>query len=163
MAPTIIRTLREQGYDGPVAGWPVTDWSGIIDGLEGVEHYAEDVYLAQYSYYPLQDAGLELKERYEATGEAWTDNATHYYLAPAFLGEALQAAGVVDDPWLISKAMEESRMNNPLYPGEPEMYWDGEAKFGYKHQLAHPLAMVSYKDGELYTDKVIMPSAATGD
>ena len=150
-SPAIIRAIRELGYEG-LLGTPLASPSTphLLDAFKGEEEFMEGFYAMEEHYLddPELDALLaEYERRAVGTGVAPSGLPAYYYTLMVLL-QGLQDAGTVDDPDAIATAIENVRIPNKFFPGDPVMTMGGTQKLGRRHQLQVPVALNVIRNGQ---------------
>jgi hypothetical protein len=69
--------------------------------------------------------------------------------------QAIQDAGVIDDPDAILKAAATTKIETPLAKGAPPVVLGGEAEYGRPRELRTPVVINRFHDGQYRTVAVL--------
>jgi len=101
---------------------------------------------------PLPPAFQAWKDRYIATGTAWTDYAFVYSFSPWILFRGLQAAGTLTDPDAIRDGIRSLAIPFPLLGEDSEpMVMYGDKMYGQKNVIEVPVYFNGIENGEEIT------------
>jgi branched-chain amino acid transport system substrate-binding protein len=153
---SMIRTVGEAGYQGVVGSSQTgVGLERILEQLKGVEHYAEGFYDVEWVWHPPTPELQAFKDEYAKRNPTWAVNAINGYLMTIVLFQALQDAGTVTDVDKIVEAMENVKVEHPLFPEKPIMSMGGKKTLGQRHQLQYQFALNRVKDGKPSSIKLL--------
>ena len=152
-AGQMLRAARELGYAGIIS----TETAHDATVLKEIAGDAANGFISQggASTPELRTPFVEdFMEAYTQVAGEWNDEAgTKMYALETILQTlSLAGAGAIDDVELFKAAIPELDIENPFVKGgEPHLRWVGEDWFGHRRQLAVPVVVNEYQDGEFVT------------
>jgi branched-chain amino acid transport system substrate-binding protein len=155
-APAIVSTLRRLGYHGVIASDVVAQsLENIVKGA-GADA-ADGVYQAEVLTYPPTPELEKYRSAYEKECSGGWDatQAVLFWTEATFMLQAIQNAGVIDDPDAILKAATTTKIETPLVRGAPPVILGGDAEYGRPRELRTPVAINQFHDGEYRTVAVL--------
>jgi branched-chain amino acid transport system substrate-binding protein len=155
-APAIVSTLRRLGYRGVIASDVVAQsLENIVKGA-GADA-ADGMYQAEVLTYPPTPELEKYRSAYEKECSGGWDatQGVLFWTEATFMLQAIQAAGVIDDPDAILKAATTTKFETPLVQGAPPVILGGEAEYGRPRELRTPVAINQFHDGEYRTVAVL--------
>ena len=154
--PAIVSTLRQLGYHGAIASDVVAQsLENVVKGAGA--NAANGIYQAEPYTYPITTELEKYRAAYESIcpGDWDPTQGTLFWTEAKFTFEAIQNAGVIDDPDAILKAMVHTQIESPFVTGAPAAVLGGEAEYGRPRELTTPMAINQFKDGEYRTIAVL--------
>lgn len=152
-AGQLLRAARELGYGGIIS----TETAHDATVLKETAGDAANGFISQggASTPEIRTPYVEdfMKAYSEVAGE-WNDEAGTKIYALETILQTLKIAGAkaIDDVEVFKAAIPKLNMENPFVKGgEPKLRWVGEKWFGHPRQLAVPVVVNEYQNGEFVT------------
>lgn len=152
-AGQMLRAARELGYTGIIS----TETAHDATVLKEIAGDAANGFISQggASTPEIRTPYVEdFMDAYTEVAGEWNDEAgTKIYALETILQTlSIAGAGAIEDVELFKAAIPELDMENPFVKGgEPHLRWVGEDWFGHRRQLAVPVVVNEYQDGEFVT------------
>ena len=150
-APLIIRAARELGYAGLISTETAQDAAVLA---EGAGELADGfISVGGASTPEIRTMAMEeFIERYTAMFGEYNDESNTKVYALDYILETLKAnPAAIDDVEEFKKTMDSFEAPNPYMKGGAMLRYVGMSSFGQKRQIAVPLVVNEYRDGEFAT------------
>lgn len=151
-APAIVSTLRQLGYHGVIASDVVAQsLENIVKGAG--QGAANGIYQAEPFTYPSTKALGAYRSAYEQRCSGGWDptQGVLFWTEATFTLEAIHNAGVTDNAGAILNAMTHTKVRTPFVKGTPTALLGGAPEYGRPRELATPVAINQFRDGEYRT------------
>ena len=150
-APLIIRAARELGYRGLISTETAQDAAVLAEGAGALADGFISVGGASTPAIRTK-AMEEFIERYtEMFGEYNDESNTKVYALEYILETLKGNPAAIDDVGEFKKTMDSFEAPNPYMKGGAMLRYVGMSSFGQKRQIAVPLVVNEYRDGEFAT------------
>jgi branched-chain amino acid transport system substrate-binding protein len=150
-APLLIRSARELGYTGLISTETAQDAAVLA---EGAGNLADGfISVGGASTPEIRSAMMEeFIDRYTKMFGEYNDESNTKVYALEYIIETLKMnpAGI-DDVAVFKETMETFTAPNPYMKGDAVLKYVGMSSFGQKRQVAVPLVVNEYRDGEFQT------------
>lgn len=150
-APQLIRSARELGYTGLISTETAQD---AIVLQEGAGELANGFISVGGASTPelASDMMREFVERYTAMFGEYNDESNTKVYALEYIIETLKADPTgIDDVEAFKAIMDTFEAPNPYMTGDAMLSYVGDSSFGQKRQVAVPLVVNVFNDGEFET------------
>lgn len=150
-APQLIRSARELGYTGLISTETAQD---AIVLQEGAGELANGFISVGGASTPelASDMMREFVERYTAMFGEYNDESNTKVYALEYIIETLKAdPAAIDDVEAFKAIMDTFEAPNPYMTGDAVLSYVGDSSFGQKRQVAVPLVVNVFNDGEFET------------
>lgn len=150
-APLLIRSARELGYEGLISAETAQDATVLKEGAGELANGFISVGGA--STPEIRSKVMEeFIERYTKKFGEYNDESNTKVYALEYILETLKAnPEAIDDVEVYKKAMDTFTAPNPFVKDGGELKYVGMTSFGQKRQLAVPMVVTEYQDGEFKT------------
>ncbi len=150
-APQLIRSAREAGYEGIISTETAQDAQVLKEGAGKLANGFISVGGASTPEMA-SDMMREFVERYTKMFGEYNDESNTKVYALEYILETIKAdpAGITDVE-VFKKTMDTFEVANPYMNGDAKMKYVGTSSFGQKRQVAVPLVVNVYEDGEFKT------------
>ncbi len=150
-APLIIRAARELGYEGLISTETAQDAQVLAEGAGELANGFISVGGA--STPEIRSAAMkEFIARYTKMFGEYNDESNTKVYALEYIIETLkQNPAAIDDVEAFKVTMDRFSAPNPYMKGEQSLKYVGETSFGQKRQVAVPLVVNEYRDGNFDT------------
>lgn len=150
-APQLIRSARELGYEGLISTETAQDAQVLKEGAGKLANGFISVGGASTPEMA-SDMMREFVNRYTKMFGEYNDESNTKVYALEYILETIKAdpAGMTDVE-AFKKAMDTFEIANPYMNGDAKMKYVGSTSFGQKRQVAVPLVVNVYEDGEFKT------------
>ena len=150
-APQLIRSAREAGYEGLISTETAQDAQVLKEGAGKLANGFISVGGASTPEMA-SDMMREFVERYTKMFGEYNDESNTKVYALEYILETIKAdpAGMTDVE-VFKKTMDTFEVANPYMNGDATMKYVGTSSFGQKRQVAVPLVVNVYEDGEFKT------------
>lgn len=150
-APQLIRSARELGYEGLISTETAQDAQVLKEGAGDLANGFISVGGASTPEIA-SDMMREFVERYTKMFGEYNDESNTKVYALEYILETIKAdpAGMTDVE-VFKKTMDTFEVANPYMNGDAVMKYVGTSSFGQKRQVAVPLVVNVYEDGEFKT------------
>ncbi len=150
-APQLIRSARELGYQGLISTETAQDAQVLREGAGDLANGFISVGGASTPEIA-SDMMTEFVDRYTKMFGEYNDESNTKVYALEYILETLKANPVaIDDVDEFKKAMDTLEAPNPYMKGDAKLKYVGMSSFGQKRQVAVPLVVNVYQDGEFET------------
>ena len=150
-APQLIRSARELGFQGIISTETAQDATVLREGAGDLANGFISVGGASTP----EIASDEMKEfvrRYTEQFGEYNDESNTKVYALEYILETLKAnPAAIDDVAEFQKTMDTFEAPNPFMKGNQKLRYVGTSSFGQKRQVAVPLVVNVYQDGEFET------------
>jgi branched-chain amino acid transport system substrate-binding protein len=150
-APQLIRSARELGFQGLISTETAQD-AGVL--AEGAGELANGFISVGGASTPeiASDLMNEFVDRYTKMFGEYNDESNTKCYALEYIIETLKVnPAAINDVEEFKKTMETFEVANPYMKGDATMKYVGMTSFGQKRQIAVPLVVNVYQDGEFET------------
>lgn len=150
-APLLIRSARELGYEGLISTETAQD-AGVL--AEGAGELANGFISVGGASTPEIRSPLmeEFIDRYTKMFGEYNDESNTKVYALEYIIETLKAnPAAIDNIEEFKKTMETLAVPNPYLKGDHVLKYVGTSSFGQKRQVAVPMVVNEYRDGEFVT------------
>jgi branched-chain amino acid transport system substrate-binding protein len=150
-APLIIRAARELGYQGLISTETAQDASVLKEGAGELANGFISVGGA--STPDIRSEAMEefIKRYTEMFGEYNDESNTKVYALEYIIDTLKANPAALDDVAEFKKTMDTFEAPNPYMKGDNKLHYVGMTSFGQKRQVAVPLVVNEYRDGEFQT------------
>ena len=150
-APQLIRSARELGYTGLISTETAQDAQVLKEGAGKLANGFISVGGASTPEIA-SDMMREFVDRYTNMFGEYNDESNTKVYALEYILETIKAnpAGMTDVE-VFKKTMDTFEVANPYMKGDAKMKYVGMSSFGQKRQVAVPLVVNVYEDGEFRT------------
>ena len=150
-APLIIRAARELGYTGLISTETAQDANVLAEGAGALADGFISVGGA--STPEIRSAAMEeFISRYtEMFGEYNDESNTKVYALDYILETMKVNPAAIDDVDAFKKTIDTFEAPNPYMKGDAKLRYVGMTSFGQKRQIAVPLVVNEYRDGQFVT------------
>ena len=150
-APQLIRSAREAGYEGMISTETAQDAQVLKEGAGKLANGFISVGGASTPEMA-SDMMREFVTRYTKMFGEYNDESNTKVYALEYILETIKAnpAGMTDVE-VFKKTMDTFEIANPYMNGDAKMKYVGTSSFGQKRQVAVPLVVNVYEDGEFKT------------
>jgi len=150
-APQLIRSARELGYQGIISTETAQDAQVLREGAGELANGFISVGGASTPELA-SDAMREFVKRYtEKFGEYNDESNTKVYALEHILATLKANPKAIDNVEEFQKTMDTFEAPNPYIKGDAKLRYVGTTSFGQKRQVAVPLVVNVYQDGEFKT------------
>lgn len=150
-APQLIRSARELGYQGIISTETAQDAQVLREGAGELANGFISVGGASTPELA-SDAMREFVKRYtEKFGEYNDESNTKVYALEYILATLKANPKAIDNVEEFQKTMDTFEAPNPYIKGDAKLRYVGTTSFGQKRQVAVPLVVNVYQDGEFKT------------
>ena len=150
-APQLIRSAREAGFEGLISTETAQDAQVLKEGAGKLANGFISVGGASTPEMA-SDMMREFVERYTKMFGEYNDESNTKVYALEYILETIKAdpAGITDVE-VFKKTMDTFEVANPYMNGDATMKYVGTSSFGQKRQVAVPLVVNVYENGEFKT------------
>jgi branched-chain amino acid transport system substrate-binding protein len=150
-APLIIRAARELGYTGLISTETAQDAAVLAEGAGDLANGFISVGGA--STPEIRSAAMEeFIDRYTKMFGEYNDESNTKVYALEYILETLKAnPAAIDDVAAFKTTMDTFEAPNPYMKGDAVLRYVGMTSFGQKRQVAVPMVVNEYRDGEFKT------------
>lgn len=150
-APLLIRSARELGYEGLISTETAQDAKVLEEGAGELANGFISVGGA--STPEIRSAQMEeFINRYTEMFGEYNDESNTKVYALEYILETLKAnPNAIDDVEEFKKSMDTFSAPNPYLKGDKVLKYVGMTSFGQKRQVAVPMVVNEYRDGEFQT------------
>lgn len=150
-APQLIRSARELGFTGLISTETAQDAQVLAEGAGELANGFISVGGASTPEIA-SDTMREFVERYTEMFGEYNDESNTKVYALEYIIETLKAnPAAIDDVEAFKKTMDTFEAENPFMTGGSKLRYVGMTSFGQRRQVAVPLVVNVYKDGEFET------------
>jgi branched-chain amino acid transport system substrate-binding protein len=150
-APQLVRSARELGFEGIISTETAQDAKVLREGAGDLANGFISVGGASTPEIA-SDAMKEFVDRYIKMFGEYNDESNTKVYALEYILETLKAnPAAVDDVEEFKKTIDTFEAPNPYMKGDAKLRYVGMTSFGQKRQLAVPLVVNVYRDGEFET------------
>jgi len=150
-APQLIRSARELGFQGIISTETAQDATVLREGAGDLANGFISVGGASTPEIA-SDAMKEFVDRYTKMFGEYNDESNTKVYALEYILETLKAnPAAIDSVEEFMKTMDMFEAPNPYMKGDAKLRYVGMTSFGQKRQLAVPLVVNVYQDGEFET------------
>ncbi|WP_035899774.1 ABC transporter substrate-binding protein [Labrenzia sp. DG1229] len=150
-APQLIRSARELGFQGLISTETAQDATVLREGAGELANGFISVGGASTPEIA-SDAMKEFVERYTKMFGEYNDESNTKVYALEYILETLKAdPAAIDDVKKFQATMDTFEASNPYMKGDAKLRYVGTSSFGQKRQVAVPLVVNVYQDGEFKT------------
>lgn len=150
-APQLVRSARELGFEGFISTETAQDATVLREGAGDLANGFISVGGASTPEIA-SDAMKEFVDRYTEMFGEYNDESNTKVYALEYILETLKAnPAAIDDVEEFKKAIDTFEAPNPYMKGDAKLRYVGMTSFGQKRQLAVPLVVNVYQDGEFET------------
>lgn len=150
-APQLIRSARELGFQGLISTETAQDATVLREGAGDLANGFISVGGASTPEIA-SDAMKEFVERYTKMFGEYNDESNTKVYALEYILETLKAdPAAIDDVKKFQATMDTFEAPNPYMKGDAKLRYVGTSSFGQKRQVAVPLVVNVYQDGEFET------------
>lgn len=150
-APQLIRSARELGFEGVISTETAQDATVLREGAGDLANGFISVGGASTPE-TASDAMNEFVRRYtDMFGEYNDESNTKVYALEYIIETLKQNPAAIDDVEAFKVTMDSFSAPNPYMKGEQSLKYVGETSFGQKRQVAVPLVVNEYRDGNFDT------------
>jgi branched-chain amino acid transport system substrate-binding protein len=150
-APLLIRAARELGYEGLISTETAQDAKVLEEGAGELANGFISVGGA--STPEIRSPEMEeFIDRYTKMFGEYNDESNTKVYALEYILETLKAnPAAIDDVEEFKKTMDTFSAPNPFMKGDKQLKYVGTTSFGQKRQVAVPMVVNEYRDGEFQT------------
>jgi branched-chain amino acid transport system substrate-binding protein len=150
-APLLIRAARELGYEGLISTETAQDAKVLEEGAGELANGFISVGGA--STPEIRSPEMEeFIDRYTKMFGEYNDESNTKVYALEYILETLKAnPAAIDDVEEFKKTMDTFAAPNPFMKGDKQLKYVGTTSFGQKRQVAVPMVVNEYRDGEFQT------------
>jgi branched-chain amino acid transport system substrate-binding protein len=150
-APLLIRAARELGYEGLISTETAQDAKVLEEGAGELANGFISVGGA--STPEIRSAEMEeFIDRYTKMFGEYNDESNTKVYALEYILETLKAnPAAIDNVEEFKKTMDTFSAPNPFMKGDEQLKYVGMTSFGQKRQVAVPMVVNEYRDGEFQT------------
>ena len=150
-APQLVRSARELGFEGFISTETAQDATVLREGAGDLANGFISVGGASTPEIA-SDAMKEFVDRYTGMFGEYNDESNTKVYALEYILETLKAnPAAIDDVEEFKKTVDTFEAPNPYMKGDAKLRYVGMTSFGQKRQLAVPLVVNVYQDGEFET------------
>ncbi|WP_299850343.1 ABC transporter substrate-binding protein [uncultured Roseovarius sp.] len=150
-APQLIRSARELGFQGLISTETAQDAQVLREGAGDLANGFISVGGASTPELA-SDAMREFVERYTDMFGEYNDESNTKVYALEYILETLKAdPAAIEDVSVFQATMDSFEAPNPYMVGDAKLRYVGMSSFGQKRQVAVPLVVNVYQDGEFKT------------
>ncbi|MCX2721088.1 ABC transporter substrate-binding protein [Roseibium salinum] len=150
-APQLIRSARELGFEGIISTETAQDATVLQEGAGDLANGFISVGGASTPEIA-SDAMKEFVQRYTDMFGEYNDESNTKVYALEYILETLKAnPAAIDDVEEFKKTMDTFEAPNPFMEGDAKLRYVGTTSFGQKRQVAVPLVVNVFQDGEFET------------
>ncbi|MGB5742817.1 MAG: ABC transporter substrate-binding protein [Sedimenticolaceae bacterium] len=150
-APQLVRSARELGFEGFISTETAQDATVLREGAGDLANGFISVGGASTPEIA-SDAMKEFVDRYTEMFGEYNDESNTKVYALEYILETLKAnPAAIDDVEEFKKTIDTFEAPNPYMKGNAKLRYVGMTSFGQKRQLAVPLVVNVYQDGEFET------------
>ncbi|MBG6144522.1 branched-chain amino acid transport system substrate-binding protein [Labrenzia sp. EL_142] len=150
-APQLIRSARELGFQGLISTETAQDATVLREGAGELANGFISVGGASTPEIA-SDAMKEFVERYTKMFGEYNDESNTKVYALEYILETLKAnPSAIDNVKEFQSTMDTFEAPNPYMKGDAKLRYVGSSSFGQKRQVAVPLVVNVYQDGEFKT------------
>ena len=150
-APQLVRSARELGFEGFISTETAQDATVLREGAGDLANGFISVGGASTPEIA-SDAMKEFVDRYTEMFGEYNDESNTKVYALEYILETLKAnPAAIDDVEEFKKTIDMFEAPNPYMKGDAKLRYVGMTSFGQKRQLAVPLVVNVYQDGEFET------------
>ncbi|MBG6161567.1 branched-chain amino acid transport system substrate-binding protein [Labrenzia sp. EL_195] len=150
-APQLIRSARELGFQGLISTETAQDATVLREGAGELANGFISVGGASTPEIA-SDAMKEFVERYTKMFGEYNDESNTKVYALEYILETLKAnPSAIDNVKEFQSTMDTFEASNPYMKGDAKLRYVGTSSFGQKRQVAVPLVVNVYQDGEFKT------------
>jgi branched-chain amino acid transport system substrate-binding protein len=150
-APQLVRSARELGFQGIISTETAQDATVLREGAGDLANGFISVGGASTPEIA-SDTMEEFVDRYTKMFGEYNDESNTKVYALEYILETLKAnPAAIDDVEEFKKTMDTFEAPNPYMKGDAKLRYVGMTSFGQKRQLAVPLVVNVYQDGEFET------------
>ena len=150
-APQIIRSARELGFQGLISTETAQDATVLMEGAGDLANGFISVGGASTPEIA-SDAMKEFVARYTEMFGEYNDESNTKVYALEYIIETLKAnPAAMDDVEQFKMTMDTFSVANPYMKGDAVMKYVGMSSFGQRRQIAVPLVVNEYRDGNFET------------
>ena len=150
-APQLIRSARELGYQGLISTETAQDAQVLREGAGDLANGFISVGGASTPELA-SDAMREFVQRYTDMFGEYNDESNTKVYALEYVLETLKAnPAAIDDVKAFQVTMDTFEAPNPYMVGDAKLRYVGMSSFGQKRQVAVPLVVNVYREGEFET------------
>jgi branched-chain amino acid transport system substrate-binding protein len=150
-APLLIRSARELGYEGLISTETAQDAKVLEEGAGELANGFISVGGASTPEIRSPQMDEFIKRYTDMFGEYNDESNTKVY-ALEYILETLKAnPKAIDDVEEFKKTMDSFSAPNPYLKGDEKLKYVGMSSFGQKRQVAVPMVVNEYKDGQFQT------------
>ena len=150
-APQLVRSARELGFEGFISTETAQDATVLREGAGDLANGFISVGGASTPEIA-SDAMKEFVDRYTKMFGEYNDESNTKVYALEYILETLKAnPAAIDDVEEFKKTIDTFEAPNPYMKGDAKLRYVGMTSFGQKRQLAVPLVVNVYQDGEFET------------
>ncbi len=150
-APQLIRSARELGFEGTISTETAQDAQVLREGAGDLANGFISVGGASTPEVA-SDMMMEFVDRYTKMFGEYNDESNTKVYALEYILETLKAnPEAIDNVEEFKKTMDTLDAPNPYMKGDAKLKYVGMSSFGQKRQVAVPLVVNVFKDGEFQT------------
>ncbi len=150
-APQLIRSARELGYQGLISTETAQDAQVLREGAGDLANGFISVGGASTPELA-SDAMKEFVDRYvKMFGEYNDESNTKVYALEYILATLAADPAAINDVGEFQKTMDSFEAPNPFMKGDAKLTYVGMTSFGQKRQIAVPLVVNTFENGEFKT------------
>ena len=150
-APQIIRSARELGFQGLISTETAQDATVLMEGAGDLANGFISVGGASTPEIA-SDAMKEFVDRYTEMFGEYNDESNTKVYALEYIIETLKAnPAAIDDVEEFKMTMDTFSVANPYMKGDAVMRYVGMSSFGQRRQIAVPLVVNEFRDGQFET------------
>lgn len=150
-APQLIRSARELGYQGIISTETAQDATVLREGAGDLANGFISVGGASTPEIASDDMKEFVKRYTDMFGEYNDESNTKVYALEYILATLNANPAGIDDVKAFQTTMDTFEAPNPFMKGDAVMRYVGTTSFGQKRQIAVPLVVNVYQDGEFET------------
>lgn len=150
-APQLIRSARELGYQGIISTETAQDATVLREGAGDLANGFISVGGASTPEIASDDMKEFVKRYTDMFGEYNDESNTKVYALEYILATLNANPAGIDDVKVFQTTMDTFEAPNPFMKGDAVMRYVGTTSFGQKRQIAVPLVVNVYQDGEFET------------
>ena len=150
-APQLIRSARELGFQGIISTETAQDATVLREGAGALANGFISVGGASTPEIASDDMKEFVKRYTDMFGEYNDESNTKVYALEYILATLNANPAGLDDVKAFQVTMDTFEAPNPFMKGDAKMQYVGTTSFGQKRQIAVPLVVNVYQDGEFET------------
>lgn len=150
-APQLIRSARELGFQGVISTETAQDATVLREGAGDLANGFISVGGASTPEIASDDMKEFVKRYTDMFGEYNDESNTKVYALEYILATLNADPAGIDDVNVFQTTMDTFEAPNPFMKGDAKMRYVGTTSFGQKRQIAVPLVVNVYQDGEFET------------